>query len=218
MKRVALLLCTALCLALAGCGTLGLVPTAAPSEDPAAAVLEISTDEPTDAAGTPSPTSAVTATPTAEATTPAVTATPSPKDTADATSAATGHSVPDKPEDVVKLYFERWADKDLDSMNQLVVKKQRLTEDGLDLKHLIGVEMQASRLVTDREDARYSLFGQNGIDGAETAVVEVDFTVEYSTDGDGGGFGPGVSTLRGWGLWLVKETEDSPWQIMDWGY
>ncbi len=221
MKRVALFLCMALCLTLAGCGTVGPVPVSAPSDDSTAAVLENSTDKPTEAVATPSPAPTVAATTASAPTTPVATATPTatplPEDTPDATSAATGHRVPDEPEDVVRLFFERWADKDMDGMNTLVVKNMWWTESGSDFKHLIGVELQDSRLVTDRKDTRYNLFTENGIDGAATAVVEVDFTVEYSADGDGGGFGPGVSTLRGWSYWLVKETEESPWQIVSWG-
>lgn len=120
------------------------------------------------------------------------------------------------PQDVIRYYFQRWQDKDVDGMEACLVAADRGLADYDDLGMIDSVTLLAMRRATDA-DAQAGFDPEWYEGAAEVAQVLVDCAIAYNAQGQDFYVTDGHERLN-YPFWLVRESQEGGWRIAMQGY
>jgi hypothetical protein len=117
------------------------------------------------------------------------------------------------PKQVVLDFFKYYEEKNVSKMESLLTKGKRgITWELNKMKYVKLLKVEE-----DKTGARKNGFMSSGLGSvlkpADVKVFRVTFEIKFD-----GGFGSGMEDGKyDWLYFLIKEKEDSPWLIADWG-
>lgn len=118
------------------------------------------------------------------------------------------------PKQVVLNFFKYYENKDISKMENLLIKGKR----GISWELNKMEYVKLLKVEEDKTDVLKNGFMSNGLGSVIKPVDVKVFRVTFDIKFDGGS-GSGMTDGKyDWSYFLIKEKEDSPWLIADWGY